>query len=79
MYKHFYLLWISKQWPEFATAMAKANGACPYGAYSKLIKNEIPSDCRVYRWKPENSVSENYDSEDELEEEEEDPDDSDYR
>ena len=61
--------------------MASANGACPYGAYSKLVRSEIPSDCRVYRWKPEDSTDQSdYDSAEEiLEEEEEDPDDSDYR
>jgi len=63
-------------WAEFAHTMAEANGACPYGAYSHLVEHHIPSDCRVYRWKPDAPMTDEDDSNDDDDGE---SDDSDYR
>ena len=65
-------------WSDFARTMESANGACQYGAYSKLIQNDIPSDCRVYRWKSD-SPNDQQDDDEDGEEDDDDEDDSDYR
>ena len=66
-------------WPDFARTMAEANGACPYGAYSSLIENKVPSDCRVYRWKPSDDPNFENNQDENNEDDDEEEDDSDYR
>ena len=47
-------------WVDLAAAMKAENGACPYGEYNHLIKNETSTGkgaCRVYQYTGPGSTS----------------------
>ena len=48
--------------------MATENGACPYGEYNFMVKNETSKGCRVYQYSSTKGVVENAMDEEEREE-----------
>ena len=64
-------------WADLGKAMAAENGACEYGEYNFLIKNEVSKGCRVYQYSSTKGVEAEVQLNDENEESPDDDDNDD--
>ena len=55
-------------WVDLANAMAEENGACPYGEYNFMVKNETSKGCRIYQYTSTKGVEQNVLDEEERQE-----------